>query len=154
MRFTAWLPEHRATSKEIAMLPHDLWAGYYDFVYEQAFGRCYRDLTDLTLRTIAGLHQPPCAVVDFGAGTGRLSVPLAAAGYVVTAIEPSGPMLDVLQKKARAAGVRIDSRAGRMQDCALPADYDIALCLFTTISYLLDEDSLAAGLRCASAAGC
>lgn len=79
-------------------------------------------------------------------------MPLAAAGYAVTAIEPSQPMMDVLLEKARVAGVAVESRIGRMQECALPADYDIALCLFTTISYLLDEDSLAAGLRSASAA--
>jgi 2-polyprenyl-3-methyl-5-hydroxy-6-metoxy-1,4-benzoquinol methylase len=41
---------------------------------------------------ITGLLPPGGSIVDFGAGTGRLAIPLARAGYRVTAVEPSSAM--------------------------------------------------------------
>ena len=47
------------------------------------------------------LQLPPRPqVVDLGAGTGRASVAMATLGWQVTAVEPGGPMLDVLRSRA------------------------------------------------------
>jgi ubiquinone/menaquinone biosynthesis C-methylase UbiE len=46
---------------------------------------------------------PPAKVVDAGAGTGKLTRVLLAAGYEVIAVEPSEPMLDRL--RAASPGV-------------------------------------------------
>jgi SAM-dependent methyltransferase len=86
-------------------VPHDSWASVYDRVYEQTFGAFYANLTDTTLAVIASVAPPRGRIVDFGAGTGRLSIPLARAGYAVTAVEQSALMLAVLQAKAVRASL-------------------------------------------------
>jgi 2-polyprenyl-3-methyl-5-hydroxy-6-metoxy-1,4-benzoquinol methylase len=44
-------------------------------------------------------------VIDFGAGTGRLSIPLARAGYSVLAVDVSERSLAVLEETARDLGL-------------------------------------------------
>ena len=68
--------------------PHASWAGIYDLVYEESFGQFYEALTDTTIDQIKKTVHPPASIVDFGAGTGRLSIPLATSGYMITAVEP------------------------------------------------------------------
>jgi SAM-dependent methyltransferase len=60
-----------------------------------------------TLRRL--LPEPPAAVLDMGAGTGFLSLLLAAQGYRVTAADLSPGMLARL--KAKAAGQGLDIKA-------------------------------------------
>jgi len=48
---------------------------------------------------IAKKVQPPAKIVDFGAGTGRLSIPLSRKGFDVTAVEPCENMLNQLKRK-------------------------------------------------------
>lgn len=55
------------------------------------------------------LPQPPARVLDVGAGTGFLSLSLARLGYRVTALDLSPRMLAELRRKARAAGVDIET---------------------------------------------
>ena len=63
--------------------PHDAWAEVYDLVYAEEFGGFLDGLTDRTLELVCSLAKPPAAVADFGAGTGRLAIPLASAGYQI-----------------------------------------------------------------------
>jgi SAM-dependent methyltransferase len=52
------------------------------------------------------LALPPAPlVVDLGAGTGRATLPMAARGWRVTAIEPGRPMLDILRARASEHGL-------------------------------------------------
>ena len=58
-----------------------------------------------TLRRL--LPEPPAAVLDMGAGTGFLSLLLAAQGYRVTAADFSPAMLARLEAKAAGQGLAI-----------------------------------------------
>jgi len=127
-------------------IPHASWAHCYDFAYENEFGEPYLRLTDLTISTVQDLASPPCSLVDFGAGTGRLAIPLAEAGYAVTAVEPCQEMMEVLRSKATAAQVQVRSRVQGLQDFDGEGQFDVALCVFTTVAYLLDEASMNQGL--------
>jgi SAM-dependent methyltransferase len=60
-----------------------------------------------TLRRL--LPDPPARVLDVGAGTGFLSLLLAAQGYQVTAMDLSAGMLDVLRSKAARLGLEVQA---------------------------------------------
>lgn len=68
---------------------------------------------DLALRA---LPQGPYRVADVGAGTGKLSAALVAAGHDVVAVEPDAAMRGVLED--RVPGVRV--LAGRGEELPLP----------------------------------
>lgn len=127
--------------------PHSSWAQVYDLAYERSFGRLYSDLSDETIRLVRDRVPPPAKVVDFGAGTGRLSIPLSEGGYDVVAVDPSGEMLQQLKKKDAAS--RVVLRESRMQDFTGDGDFDLALCVFTVLLYLPDVHSLEASLEAA-----
>ncbi|MFT4034369.1 MAG: methyltransferase domain-containing protein [Patulibacter sp.] len=56
-------------------------------------------------------------VVDLGAGTGRVTVPLAAAGHDVIAVDLDADLLDELDRRARDGGVAV--RTISADACAL-----------------------------------
>jgi SAM-dependent methyltransferase len=130
----------RKNIMSMKMMPHDSWAEVYDEVYKRSFGKFYSDLTKVTMEVIDQIAPKYGKIIDFGAGTGRLSIPLAQKGYQVTAVEPSQAMLEQLQKKKE--NLPIQMQLARMDEYADEAEYDLALCVFTVILYLLDEASL------------
>ncbi|MHC1781439.1 MAG: class I SAM-dependent methyltransferase [Anaerolineaceae bacterium] len=99
-------------------------------------------MTRITLEQIAKAVPPPARAVDFGAGTGRLAIPLSQAGYQVTAVDPVRGMLDVLEAGAKAQGLEMETFQGRMMDFRAETAYDLAICVFTVLLYILDEESL------------
>lgn len=129
---------------------HDSWAEVYDQIYEETFDRFYGWLTTQTLGTISGIARPSSRILDFGAGTGRLAIPLAARGHRVTAVEPSGAMLTVLRRKAANAGWDIDTIETPMKGYSRDGSFDLALCVFSVIAYVLSEDDLEASFRAAA----
>lgn len=69
------------------------------------------------IRWIAG--PAPARVLDLGAGTGKLTAGLAAAGHRVLAIEPDADMRAVLERLAAGLpGVQV--RSGAAEDIPLP----------------------------------
>ncbi len=130
--------------------PHDSWSEVYDLAFEEQFGAFYQALTDATIASIEELVPAGARIVDFGAGTGRLAIPLANMGYAVTAVEPSGPMLDVL--RARDTTNRVTCVQSTLPDYRADTGSDLALCVFTVVSYLLDALALRDALHSASAA--
>ncbi len=92
-------------------------------------------------------------LLDVGAGSGRIAIPVAGRGNRVTAVDPSGRMLDRLDVKARLAGVR-DRIAivHRPIEAVSPADqvrndHDASLCAFSAIHHLLDPRTLHEAFR-------
>ncbi len=129
--------------------PHDTWAEIYDLAYEQEFGAYYGYLTEQTLEVVGSLVSPGADIVDFGAGTGRLATPLAGAGHRVVAVEPSASMLERLRDPPQ--GPPVQRVCCAMQDFSSPARFDLALCVFTVVIYLLDEAALDAAMARAAA---
>jgi SAM-dependent methyltransferase len=120
--------------------PHSSWAEVYDTAYHNSFGDFYDRLTDATVKLIKDDLVPRAEIVDFGAGTGRLAVPLSRLGYKVTAVEPCQKMLAQLQRKDQNNSIK--TVCARMEDFQGEGKFEMALCVFTVILYLLDEDAL------------
>ena len=129
-------PKRQTTMKQ----PHDNWGTYYDFVYEQTFGSSYNDWTTDTLKVINQI-LPKGTILDFGAGTGRLSFPLAQQGYEVIAVEKSIGMVNEFKKKLDGQNSAIE-----IHNCSI-SEYengkaDLAIALPTVLSYSITEVEL------------
>ena len=103
----------------------------------------YADLTDVdtTVARIVELAGPGGRILELGAGTGRLAVPLAEAGLHVTAIDASDAMLERLRRRGEESGVgdRLVIVRGDMV-AELPAGpFDVALVAYNTLFNLVDD---------------
>ncbi|MFM2319807.1 MAG: hypothetical protein RLZZ215_2428 [Pseudomonadota bacterium] len=121
--------------------PHASWAEVYDLAYEQSFGCFYTNLTYKTLEVITEVITTDKKIIDFGAGTGRLSIPLAEKGFEVTSVEPCLAMLEQLEQKKQPT-MKLKTVCSTMQDYKGQEQFDFAMCVFTVLIYLLDEQSL------------
>jgi SAM-dependent methyltransferase len=121
-------------------IPHASWAEVYDLAYERSFGQLYGRLTDLTLRVISEVCASPSHIIDFGAGTGRLAIPLAREGHEVVAVDPCDAMLEQLRKKAN--GVEMVTECCSMSDFRSSKPADLALGVFTVLLYIQEEHQL------------
>jgi SAM-dependent methyltransferase len=85
---------------------------------------------------LAGLAAGGPAL-EFAIGTGRIAVPLRAAGVPVTGIELSEPMLARLRAKADPAEIPVV--VGDMASATAPGQYTLVYLVFNTISNLLTQ---------------
>ena len=78
-------------------------------------------------------------VLDVGAGTGRVALPIARAGHAVCALDRDQLLLDALRARARAAD--LDVACVRADACAFALDERFALCVvpMQTIHLLADR---------------
>lgn len=125
--------------------PHDNWGACYDYVYEQTFGGYYDALTAETLNVIKHI-LPDATIIDFGAGTGRLAIPLSERGYKVVAVEKSAGMVNEFKRKLSSGNEEIE-----IHNCSISeydgAHADLAIALFTVLSYSISEDELSRNLE-------
>ncbi len=70
-------------------------------------------------------------VLELASGSGRLLLPLAAAGHTVVGLDTSQPMLARARAKLAAAPPEVAARArlveGDMRDFALDEEFDLAV---------------------------
>ncbi len=92
-------------------------------------------------------------VLELGCGTGRISIPLAAAGAAigrrVIGLDSNPSMLDQARRKAHAAGVELQLVQGDMRSFDLGRDnIDLAILSFNTVNVLMTLEDALACLRC------
>ena len=99
---------------------------------------CGRYGADLTLwKELAREADGP--VLDVGAGTGRVALRLAQEGLDVTALDLDGELLEVLEQRARAAGVEIETVRADAAGFELPPRFALIAVPMQTLQLLPDE---------------
>ena len=101
-----------------------VWAEDYDRLYET------REQVE-AVTTFIGKLAPGGSVLEMGVGTGRLAVPLLAAGLTVTGIDASSEMLDRL--RARPGGDRVQVVQGDFTSVQAGGPFDVVLIAFSTL---------------------
>ena len=91
-------------------------------------------------------------VLDIGAGTGRVSLHLAAAGHPVTALDRDAELLAALRARAAGSGVAVQTLLADARDFALPEPVALCVVPMQTVQLLAGEAERAALLGCAHAA--
>jgi len=86
-------------------------------------------------------------VLELGVGTGRIAVPVAAAGAQVTGVDISAGMLEVARERAALSGVEIDLRQGDMRDPPVEGEWPIVLIPFRSLLHMETDADRRAALR-------
>jgi SAM-dependent methyltransferase len=76
--------------------------GYAEFYHRQQVDSGYPGkLLPFILKELEG----SASVLDIGSGTGFFSIPLAETGHLVTSVEPSAGMIDIMKKNSSAGAL-------------------------------------------------
>ena len=130
----------------LCSIPHDSWANSYDQLFEASFGSHLANLTDLTMKIVLELTEPSESILDIGAGTGRMSLPLIESNFYVSSLDPSAGMLSQLSTKL-PHHPNLELIHCPVAELEPHERHHGALCIFTVSSYWLDESTLANSLR-------
>jgi SAM-dependent methyltransferase len=135
-----WL--HLISLEKYTMKPHACNAQHYDFIFSNRYGSAYQQLTLNNLNKIKSLINKNSKIIDFGAGTGRLTIPLAQDGYAITAVDASKEMLTVLTQKAKKLNLNIPIYEKLTSVEYKEERFDLIISLFTVLSYITSLDDL------------
>jgi len=89
----------------------------------------------------------PGPVVELAVGTGRIAVPIAAAGISVIGVDSSAGMLEICRERAEVAGVGelVDLRFGDLREPPVSERVELVICPFRSYLHLhTDEERLGA----------
>ena len=110
---------------------YDLLADLYDLEYVHDYDVPF---------WLALAHREGSPVVEWGAGTGRVAIPLTEEGFDVTAVEVSEKMVE----RGRSKSESVDWICGDMRSAKLDKYYKLAVCAFNSFLCLTSiDDALA-----------
>jgi len=86
-------------------------------------------------------------VLELGVGTGRIAVPVAAAGVRVVGVDSSEGMLQVARERAEAAGVELDLRFGDLRRPPVEERFALVIIPFRSLLHMQTDEDRRAALR-------
>lgn len=119
------------------------------------YDKTYRRRTADVEYYVAVLSKRPGSVLELGAGSGRVTLPLARAGLRVTAVDTSAAMLAALQTKLCAEPAAVQRRVqvveGDMRTVRVGQRFDWVIAPFNTVLHLYTADDVAGFFATATA---
>jgi SAM-dependent methyltransferase len=88
------------------------------------------------------------SVLELGCGTGRVTIPTAQAGALITGLDNAAPMLDIARRKALSEGVDVTWVEGDMASFRLEQRFGLVTIPFRSFLLLLTEAKQRACLAC------
>jgi SAM-dependent methyltransferase len=88
-------------------------------------------------------------VLELGVGTGRIAVPVAAAGVSVVGVDTSAGMLEVARERAEVAGVAalVDLRQGDLRDPPVEGEFPLVAIPFRSLLHMESDADRRSALR-------
>jgi SAM-dependent methyltransferase len=131
-------------AKPTAAQPYDAIARLYD-PWSQSV------VEDVAFYVEEASRAAPGPVVELGVGTGRIAVPVAAAGISVIGVDSSAGMLEICWEAAELAGVagKLDLRLGDYSRPPVSDPVNLVLCPFRAYLHLHSEAERLEALRAA-----
>jgi SAM-dependent methyltransferase len=123
-------------------------AALYDYEYRRrrADVTFYRELAKKRLGSSGG------RILELGAGSGRVTIPLARDGHTVAAIDQSHAMLAKLRTRVAALPASVAKRItvleGDLRGFRAPGKYPLAIAAFNVLEHLYTRGEIDACLRC------
>jgi SAM-dependent methyltransferase len=127
------------------MRPADIKHLYFDGRHYDAKYKEFKADIPFYLRKVKRYGDP---VLELGCGTGRIAIPLAEAGYKVTGLDASQPMLSEARRKSEAAGVQVEWIHADCRQFNLDKKFKIILFPFSGLAHLFDLESVEACFAC------
>jgi SAM-dependent methyltransferase len=123
------------------MSAYDAIAGLYD--------PWSRSVTEDVLFYVAEARKSGGPVVELGVGTGRIAIPVAAAGIRVIGVDDSGGMLEICRARAERAGVSdlLELRAGDFRRPPVLERVPLVTCPFRAFLHLESDGERLDALR-------
>ncbi len=127
-------------------IPYSKLAEHYDLGWGD-FAESCQGFID---RTLSELGVGPCRILEMACGTGILATHLARLGHVVLGIDRSEAMISIARQRSQyVAGVEFE--VADMRDSRPDSGFDVALCLFDSLNYLVTLEDFTAAIRSAAA---
>jgi 2-polyprenyl-3-methyl-5-hydroxy-6-metoxy-1,4-benzoquinol methylase len=114
-------------------------AEYYD-VHAPDDVADFVDFWEFTIKNHA--KRPIADVLEFGVGTGRIAIPLAARGHCVSGLDGSPEMLEVCRRRAHAAGTQLTLRQQWIQDFHEVESHDALIAVFGAVGFLVHDQAI------------
>lgn len=114
------------------------YADCYDVIYKDKDYENECNFIEDVLRTYSTAHIK--SVLDLGCGTGGHAIILAKRGYEVTGIDSSKSMIKRCKEKTSKLGLDIDSRVMDLRELDLKNKFDVCICMFSVMGYIIEND--------------
>lgn len=127
---------------------------FFDGLYARVLPKQYDEAATLAqarlVKRLLRLRKGQCAL-DVPCGVGRLTIPLAQMGVVMTGVDITAPYLRKARRLARQAGVEVRWVHGDMRELDFVEAFHGAFNWFGSFGYFPDEDNLRFCRRVATA---
>ena len=132
----------KRTKKEICT-PYEALAQIYDFVMRHV---PYQEWTTYVEKILRKFDLRDPKILDLACGTGTLTLELTARGYKASGADSAPEMLRIARKKAESCSSSVTFFEMDLRTVQGVPTYDVVLCLYDSINYLLSLRDVASAL--------